>query len=697
MTTPPCRVLLVEDSRADAVLLQGLLYGGSENFELTWADSLQQALAQLGMEAFEAILLDLTLPDSQGLPTLETIQKVAPIVPVVVITGLEDERLAIRAIRQGAQDYLVKGTLDGRAIARSIRYAIDRKAAEEALRASEQRFKLLSEISGRLLEAEDPQTVVNDLCTHVMHHLDCHAFFNFLAEEGAGRLRLNAWAGIPEEEARKIERLDYGVAVCGCVARDGVRIIAQDILNTPDPRTELVKSCGIQAYCCHPLMARGRVIGTLSFGTRTRSRFSDEEVSLMKTVADQVAIAMDRLLTRQALRQASEAKDQFLAVLSHELRTPLTPALAAAGVLLEDPGLGDPVREGLEMIRRNINLEVRLIDDLLDVTSIARGKIRLDKSPLDAASILRGAVDICRAELAAKGQTLTIDTPGAPYPVLGDSARLHQVFWNVIKNAIKFTPHGGRIELACSMRAGNPPILVAEIRDTGAGIDPQDLDRIFDPFEQGNTEPVRPFGGLGLGLSISRRVVELHGGRISAFSEGRDRGATLTVELPLADSKGAGAEAPSPRAAEVGRQATGRPLRILLVEDHADTAVLMAREIRRKGGHEVMTEASVEDALAAASVHRFDLLVCDVGLPDGTGLDLMRELIVRGRRIPAIALSGYCLPEDEQKSLAAGFLEHLTKPITIDRLLEAFQRLVPADPSAAVNRFRKTSTSGEGC
>ncbi len=199
------------------------------------------------------------------------------------------------------------------ALCADVSYALDalqqeklRTQAEEALRKSEERARILSGTAGRLLATNDPQGIVNDLCRDIMIHLECHVFFNFLVDETAGRLRLNAWNGIPEEEARKIERLDYGVAVCGCAARDGVRIVATDIFNTPDPRTELVKSFGIQAYACHPLMAQGRLIGTLSFGTKTRARFSDDELALMKTVTDQVATAMERMRLIHELQRSRD-------------------------------------------------------------------------------------------------------------------------------------------------------------------------------------------------------------------------------------------------------------------------------------------------------------------------------------------------------------------------------------------------------
>jgi len=309
MTAEPKRILLVEDNRADAALLREMLDDGTGAFSVVWADRLQAALDRFTDETFSAALLDLSLPDSHGLPTFERLQEVARNIPIIIVTGREDEQLAISAIRQGAQDYLVKDGLTGRAITRAITYAMDRKRSEKALRRSEARFRLLSETAAKLLAAENPQTVVNDLCRGVMAHLDCQFFFNFMADEGRGSplpggLRLNACAGIPDDEARKIAWLEYGSAVCGCAARDGCRIVAEDVQHTPDPRTELIKGYGIRAYACHPLQVPGRVMGTLSFGTNTRDRFSDDELAVMKTVADQVAVAMQRLQAQQVIERA---------------------------------------------------------------------------------------------------------------------------------------------------------------------------------------------------------------------------------------------------------------------------------------------------------------------------------------------------------------------------------------------------------
>ena len=384
----------------------------------------------------------------------------------------------------------------------------------------------------------------------------------------------------------------------------------------------------------------------------------------------------------QAVEAASHAKDHFLAVLSHELRTPLTPVLAAVSALEEDSSRFPGLRETLAMIRRNVELEARLIDDLLDLTRISRGKLEIQRQPVDAQHILVHAVNICCAQEVAAGR-LRLEmglTPG-DYRVLADGPRVTQVFWNLLNNAVKFTPMGGTIRVRSRVETGARGRFIAvEVSDTGIGIEPEMLPRIFDAFEQVDRRITRRFGGLGLGLALSRAILELHGGTLTAESCGRGRGATFTVRLPagdlvdlddtgsgLLDDWCAGPELP---------ERVDRPLRILLVEDHADTAEAMA-ELLRGLDHQVRVAGSVSAGLAAAEAAMeeggLDLLLSDLGLPDGTGLDLMRAL---GQRygLKGIALSGYGMEEDVRKSLEAGFERHLTKPVSLQTLRSAIQQ-----------------------
>ncbi len=365
---------------------------------------------------------------------------------------------------------------------------------------------------------------------------------------------------------------------------------------------------------------------------------------------------------------ANRAKDQFLAVLSHELRTPLNPVLAAAAALSEETGLSEEVRPFVDIIRRNCELEARLIDDLLDLTRITNGKLQLNLENVDVHTLVKNALEICHADIQAKSLDVVLELGAERILVCGDSARLHQVFWNLIKNAVKFTPDGGWIKLRT---ANDKSRIRIDVIDSGIGIEPSVLPRIFDAFEQGEQTITRRFGGLGLGLAISKMLVDLHGGGLCAASEGKDRGATFTVEL---ETVGAGRQISSDETDNGLAAQSHGTARILLVDDHADTSRVMKIMLEQKG-YQVVTADSVRTALARAVDSEFDLLISDIGLPDGSGLELIQE-INKIRPIPGIALSGFGMEEDIQKSRDAGFQTHLTKPINFKQLHEAIQRSV---------------------
>jgi len=369
---------------------------------------------------------------------------------------------------------------------------------------------------------------------------------------------------------------------------------------------------------------------------------------------------------KEAAEAANQAKDQFIAILSHELRTPLTPVLALVTAVKEEmEHLPAGIRADMEVIHRNVELEARLIDDLLDVTRIAQGKIPLRKEVVDAHACLRSAQAIFEKEGEAKHLKISLKLEAHEYFVWADPARLRQVFWNLLSNAIKFTPERGRI----AVRTFNDgPWLKIEVADTGIGIEPEAMQRIFTAFEQGELTRTRRFGGLGLGLSIAKSLVEMHEGNLVALSEGKNKGAVFIVELATVAPV---AEPPAP--AEGAERNLPEPRRILLVEDHEDTLRILAR-LLRKWGYGVTTANSVQSALERASEQHFDLLISDLGLPDGSGRDVMREVKTR-YNLPAIALSGYGTDEDIRTSLEAGFAEHLTKPVSFQTLRMAVQRL----------------------
>jgi PAS domain S-box-containing protein len=398
----------------------------------------------------------------------------------------------------------------------------------------------------------------------------------------------------------------------------------------------------------------------------------------------------ERKRTEQDLKQAKEtaeaanaAKDRFLAVLSHELRTPLTPVLVGVESIEHDAQLPPEMRVTVEMIRRNVELEARLIDDLLDLTRIARGKLELNLRPTDAHVALQSALDICQPDITAKKLRVSASLTAQRHMVRADSARLQQVFWNLIKNAVKFTDEGGVITVRSVNRADNDARLFIEITDTGIGIGSDVLPRIFDAFEQGEQSNTRRFGGLGLGLAISNALIVGHGGHLSAASEGQGKGATFSVELPTIENPAAAPArdktSPAPAASTVQPadllETKEERMKILMVDDHEDTSRVMQRLLETRG-YRVRVANSVATALAEARGTRFDLLISDIGLPDGSGLELIREIRKQYTDLPGIALSGFGMEEDVRKSKEAGFIEHLTKPINFSRLQAVISELI---------------------
>lgn len=375
----------------------------------------------------------------------------------------------------------------------------------------------------------------------------------------------------------------------------------------------------------------------------------------------------DELLkAKKAAQQANKAKDEFLAALSHELRTPLSPVLMLSTVMEGDPALSEDVREQASIIRRNAELEARLIDDLLDLTRIARGKLKLVSAAVDLHRLLSETEEIVKSESLGKRVAVHFTKEASEYCVHGDSARLQQVFWNVIKNAIKFTPPGGQVHVHTSNPS--PGRIAVRMTDTGIGIAPEALPVIFNAFEQGGISTQR-FGGLGLGLAITKAIVGMHGGTIRAESEGKGHGATFTVELKATETKQAAVDIPKP----VQLDHAGK-LRLLLVEDHESTRDVLARLLRRSG-HEVSAAGTGEEALRIAETGGpFDVVISDIGLPDQSGFELMRHLKSR-HQLLGIALSGYGMEEDVRKAKAAGFSAHLVKPVPLDQLSALLEKV----------------------
>jgi PAS domain S-box-containing protein len=371
--------------------------------------------------------------------------------------------------------------------------------------------------------------------------------------------------------------------------------------------------------------------------------------------------AEDKLIeTNNALQAANHAKDQFLAALSHELRTPLTPVLATLTSWEAGGDLPPQFQADVQMLRRNIELEARLIDDLLDLNRIVKGKLSLSLELVDTHELMQSVITMFRSEINAKQLNISVNLNATRHYVKADSARLQQIFANILNNATKFTERRGHISIASA--DGPQGRVMLTFKDDGIGMTPEVLGRLFQPFEQGSDITNR-YGGLGLGMAISKALVEIHAGEISAASEGQGRGSTFSVNLPSIHAS----TIKLPLTAPPGRpRRDAQGINILLVEDHEDSAEVMSRLLREKG-YSVQTCSRVAEAVKIAGERRFNLILSDIGLPDGTGIDLIHQ-VRQHSSIPAIALTGFGMDQDIERYKAAGFDAHLTKPVNFQKL-----------------------------
>ena len=404
-----------------------------------------------------------------------------------------------------------------------------------------------------------------------------------------------------------------------------------------------------------------------------------EEIARARDLERGELLARERK-ARQDAEAASQAKDDFLAVVSHELRTPLNTLRLWAGVLRSGPRDSQTLARAVDTIDRSAVLQARLIEDLLDASRIVSGRFRLAIERVDLAAVIVPTIETVRAAAENRSITVTTALDPATGPVLGDSTRLQQVLWNLLSNAVRFTPAGGRVTVV--LRRVGPEAEVT-VTDTGRGMTPGLVPRVFDRFRQGESGTMRSHGGLGIGLSIARQIVELHGGTIRAESPGEGRGATFTVRLPLAAAEAV----PAPPRARPGRPdpTVTRRLEnvdVLVVDDDAETREVLKVALGFEGAR-VTTAPSVAEAVAAIEQRWPDVLVSDIGMPGEDGYDLIRRVrhleAGRGRHIPAIALTAYAAAEDRRRTLRAGYDSHVAKPVEASAFAPLIASLLPQE------------------
>src|SRR5437773_5443646 len=517
------------------------------------------------------------------------------------------------------------------------------------------------------------------------------AFYLMDKYNGESELRLLAsYASESGNGARKCFKMGEGLV--GQAALEKRRILLTDV-----PNNHAKVSSGLGEFhptniVVLPILFEGQVKAVMELSSverfsLTHQAFLDQLTEIIGIVLNTIeASTQTENLLKQSQSLAEElqktnlelvdkarsnlAKDHFLAMLSHELRTPLTPVLAAALALENEPALPEEIHESLQMIRRNVELEARLIDDLLDLTRIDQGKVQLNLEIVDAHSLLQTAVEICQAEIDRKHLSRSLNLGARKVHMRADPARLQQIFWNLINNAVKFTPSEGKISISTGNTSKGE--LRVEIADTGLGIESQELPKIFDAFEQGGRTQL---GGLGLGLAISKALVEAHKGTITAQSAGRNKGSTFTLVFPTSERAAVQiTPAVSPKLPE------HQAMRILLVEDHEDSNRSLTNLLRRRGYH-VQSALNFQSALDLGTKHEFDVLISDLALPDGNGIDLMQTLHST-RPLLGIALTGFGMEDDIRKCREAGFQHHLVKPIDLNKLDLLIQESAAAPVSA---------------
>ena len=545
---------------------------------------------------------------------------------------------------------------------KASRRTLDEAHSARAL--SDRRMRLLWQAAQILLTADDPDRMLHALFAEVRAELSVDTYFNFMVNEEGEALALASCVGIPDDEARKIQRLDFGQAICGRVAQDRVAIVATDIQNSDDPKVQLVKGYGIRAYACNPLMSGEELLGTLSFASHERNYFADEELDCIRVISRYVAVAYERLRLIAKLRETDRRKDEFLATLAHELRNPLAPIRSAVEFTRikapEDPSL----KRALDIVDRQLKGMVRLVDDLLDVSRITLGRIELQKAPVSLGVVLSHAIEAAKPLIESAAHTLRVELPEDPLELEADATRLSQVFLNLLNNAAKYTPPGGCIDMRVEVT--NQQALVS-IRDSGIGIPKTMLTHVFDLFAQANRVSGTVQGGLGIGLTLARRLVQLHGGAIEARSDGEHQGSEFLVRLPLhsrSQAKGGQSE-------RIGMLAPARR-RILIVDDNRDASDSLAMLLQMLE-QEVRVAYDGETAIRYTQEFSPDLILLDLGMPGIDGYETCRRLRAQGssRTVTIVALTGWGQARDRLQTQEAGFDLHWTKPLDMG-VLENF-------------------------
>jgi signal transduction histidine kinase/DNA-binding response OmpR family regulator len=702
-------ILVVDDLPEKLLVYATILERLGQN--VVTARSGREALRYLLEREFAVILLDVNMPDMDGFETAAMIRsrRQTAHTPIIFITAFNDEMHTAQGYSLGAVDYILSPVvpdilctkvgvfvdlykkteqLKQQAEQRValVREQAARAAAEEASR----HLAFLAEASAVLARSLEYQEIPRGLARHAVPFLGDLCAVTLIDENDPNHSRTElVWISphggpcnqasvsgvIPLASLADLSRcvLETGKAELHANFRTPHQgLDAADALPCSDGRNVPIPSLEPRSVIVVPLRARGRFFGTIALARYDPGRrYGTADLALAEDLAGRAAIAIDNARLYRNIQENDRRKNEFLAMLAHELRNPLAPIRNAVELLRRLGPEDADLHWANDVISRQVEQLVRLVDDLLDISRITEGKIQLRKEPINLAAAVTRAVETSRPLIDARKHELIVSLPPKPLRVNADSVRIAQVLSNLLNNAAKYTEEGGKIELEVT-RVDDEALV--RVRDNGVGISAEMLSRVFDLFTQADRSLDRSQGGLGVGLTLARRLVEMHGGNVQAFSEGTNRGCELVIRLPaLAET--------CPSAVDENRFHSGpkdhHPRRILIVDDHPDVTRSLAR-LLRLSGHEVRTSLDGPTALEELASFRPEIVLLDIGLPGMDGYEVAQSIRKQpdSGSLVLIALTGYGQDEDRRRSREAGFDHHLVKPVDPDALLSIVSRAV---------------------
>jgi len=676
--------ILIVDDRPEKLLVYRTLLEELDQ-DLHTASSGDEALRQVLEREFALILLDVNMPGLDGLETASLIRsrKKSAHTPIILVTAdYGDELRMTQAYSLGAVDYIASPVVpeilrakvrvfvelfllaeQAKRQAQERIALVEEKAAREAAERASRRLAFLAEASGRLASSLDLEATLRELSRLVVPRFADVCLVSLPSGEGQSERHEMAWATVDSEHPLlngsilEIDDAQLRDAIARVRTSGKAEAIERDSVGPKASQIALPRGLTAHALLLAPLVVRGRALGVLTLGLESPSRhFDTDTLAMVAELATRAATAVDNALLFRKIQDEDQRKNEFLAMLAHELRNPLAPISNAVHIMRvsgDDPG---KVVWARDLIARQLKQLVRLVDDLLDVSRITRGKIELKIGAVDVQQVMSAAIETSKPNIDGHRHALSVQMPSEPLHVRGDFVRVSQILSNLINNAAKYTPRGGRVSLSA---AREDDFVAFRVRDSGVGIPPEYLATIFDPFTQVDRTLARSHGGLGIGLTLVRRLVEMQHGTVVAKSEGRNRGSEFTVRLPSA--VGAAADQEAGVAREIPSPAG---LRVLVVDDNRDVADSTASVMRMNGCD---VHVAYDGKAAIESVQRLkpDAVLLDIGLPTFDGYLVAEHIRAQpgNGRTMIVAVSGYGQEQDRARSKSVGFDYHVVKPI----------------------------------